>query len=97
MTLQQLLSELNLTVNFPDELGNLTVDNETEFCRYALLKYFKTENFQKDLNNCLIDLQLVNIPCSSCSLVLRRHRDSQFSTYLKVNYDEDDFNGLYLD
>lgn len=87
MTLKNLLSEIHLVVNYPVELGNLHVRNESEYCRYALLKYFQTPKFQDDLEECLTDLLLVK-DSFPVFLMLNRDKNNIFNIYLSVDADE---------
>jgi len=85
VTLNQLLNELHLQVNYPLELGNLTIKNEALFCRYALLKYFESEKFQDDLDNCFADYLSVSDSFSVC-LLLNRSTNLEFSILLEVEF-----------
>ena len=87
MTLKNLLSEIHLVVDSPTQLGDLHVKNESDYCRYALLKYFESPKFQDDLKECLSDLLLVK-DTFPVYLMLNRDKNKVFTLYLCVEVDE---------
>ena len=87
MTLKNLLSEIHLVVDYPTQLGNLHIKNESDYCRYALLKYFQSPKFQDDLKECLSDLLLVK-ESFPVFLMLNRDKNKVFTLYLFVEFDE---------
>jgi len=87
MTLKNLLSQIHLIVDYPEQLGNLQIKNESNFCRYALLKYFESPKFQDDLKDCLTDLLMVK-DSFPVFLMLNRDKNKIFTIFLTVEVDE---------
>ena len=60
MTLRELIlksgcDETNCPIDSLGPIGVLEVQNESEFCRFALSKYFCSKEFKKNLEHCKLD------------------------------------------
>ena len=51
MTLRQALISLNLRIGHPDCLANLQIKNYEGLCIIALMRYFQSSQFSKDLES----------------------------------------------
>ena len=41
------------------KIGSLSVENYENFCRYYIMQYFYSEDFEWDLHNCYLDYNIV--------------------------------------
>ena len=58
MTLLEIINQSCGEMKSSNELlkiGSLPVKNHENFCRYNLMKYFYSEDFEWDLHNCRVD------------------------------------------
>ena len=54
MTLRELIRYLQLFIDLPGELEDIVIRNEADFCRYDLIGYFITDEFQYDMHTAKI-------------------------------------------
>ena len=73
MTLRELIIKCGIETNLAlGGLGNLKVYNESEFCRFALKKYFWSDKFVKDIALCKLDYDEKKYNGSYCYIFINR-------------------------
>lgn len=52
MTLRNLINLLGIYISYPQQLGDIEIKNESDFCRYPMIGYFVSDEFQVDMQTC---------------------------------------------
>ena len=60
MTLREALISFNLRIGHPECLANLEIMNYADLCRFSLLKYFQSQKFRDDMDDCILAVQEAN-------------------------------------
>lgn len=82
MTLRELIAFLNLNIYYPATLENFEILNEANFCRYPLISYFSSTEFQQDIHNAEIYWQ--NNSYEGVNFYFLFHRDKKGAFYLEL-------------
>lgn len=82
MTLRELILFLKLFVEFPEELEGIEIRNESDFCRYPLITYFLSEEFQHDMHTAKIYWDNNSYEGVKFYFLLHRGKDELFSIEL---------------
>ena len=78
MTLRELVSSVvPFHVNIPDDLCNMEVVNPNDFCRFPLVDYFSSSEFQHDLHTIEYELSLNSYVGLDFYLVLHRDENTK--------------------
>ena len=85
MTLRELVSSVVPScVNIPNDLCNMDVVNPNDFCRFPLVDYFSSSEFQHDLHTIEYELSLNSYAGLDFYLILNRDEDTkEFNLMLK--------------
>ena len=86
MTLRELIHFLRLYIPYPDKLGNIEIRNEADYCRYQFVKYFLSQDFQKDMHTA--EIVFSKQSTSKVKFYFLFHRDSVSGNFsLSLEYE----------
>lgn len=78
MTLRELIAFLRLYVSYPCKFGDIKLRNQDDFCRYPLIKYFLSDDFQYDMYIAEDEFAKYSYPGINFSFLFHRKETGEF-------------------